>query len=64
MQVRWHMEVPKLGVKSELQLPAYTPQPQPCRIRVASATYTTAMTMPDPEPRDRTCVLMDTVWVR
>ena len=27
-----HMEVPKLGVDSELQLLAYKPQPQPCQI--------------------------------
>ena len=36
-----HMEVPRLGVKSELQLPA-TPQPQQLRIQVTSATYITA----------------------
>ena len=30
----WHMEVPRLGVQSERQLPAYT----------------TATAMPDPEP--------------
>ena len=36
-----HMELPRLGVESELQLPAYT-QPQQCQIRATSATYTTA----------------------
>ena len=36
-----HMEVPRLGVESELQLPAYT-APQQRRIRASSATYTTA----------------------
>ena len=36
-----HMEVPRLGVKSELQLPVYTGAQQR-RIRAASATYTTA----------------------
>ena len=35
-----HMEVPWLGVESELQLPP-TPQPQPCQIQATSATYTT-----------------------
>ena len=37
-----HMEVPKLGVKSELQLQP-TPQPQRCGIRAVSVTYTTAL---------------------
>ena len=32
----WHMEVPRLGVKQELQLPAYT---QPWQHWPASATY-------------------------
>ena len=32
----WHMEVPRLGVKLELQL---EPPPQPHQIRAASATY-------------------------
>ena len=36
-----HMEVPRLGMESELPLPAY-PQPQQCQIGAVSATYTTA----------------------
>ena len=36
----WHMEVPRLGVKSEL-LPRLTPQPQQRGIWAASSTYTT-----------------------
>ena len=36
-----HMEVPRLGVLSELQLMA-TPQPQQCQIQAASVTYTVA----------------------
>ena len=36
-----HMEIPRLGVKLELHLPAYTPLQQ-CRIQVVSVTYTTA----------------------
>ena len=59
----WHMEVPRLGVKTELQVPAYT---------IATAT-------PDPnlhhslqqcwilnplsEARDQTRILRDTSWV-
>ena len=35
-----HMEVPRLGVKSELQLRP-TPQPWPHQIQAASVTYTT-----------------------
>ena len=41
----WHVEVPRLGVELELQLPAYTqPQPQQhqIQIRAVFATYTTA----------------------
>ena len=38
----WHMQVPRLGVKSELQLLAPTPQPQEHQIQATSATYTTA----------------------
>ena len=38
-----HMEVPRLGVKSELQLPAYT-----TATAMASATYTTAHTTLNP----------------
>ena len=37
----WHMDVPRLGVKLELQLPAYT-QPQQHQIWVVPVTYTAA----------------------
>ena len=37
---RQHMEVPGLGVESELQLPAYATQQ--CHIRASSVTYATA----------------------
>ena len=37
----WHMEVPRLGVESQLQLHA-SPQPQQLGIQAMSATYTTA----------------------
>ena len=36
----WHMEVPRLGVESELQLLAFT-MAQKRQIRAASATYAT-----------------------
>ena len=35
-------EVPRLEVKSKLQLPACQPQPQQCQIPAVAATYTTA----------------------
>ena len=37
----WHMEVPRLGTESELQLSS-TPQPQQHQIQAPSATYMTA----------------------
>ena len=37
----WHMEIHRLGVKSDLQ-PRPTPQPQQHQIQSASVTYTTA----------------------
>ena len=38
----WHMEIPRLGVQLELQLPAYTTAIEQCQIQATSATYTTA----------------------
>jgi len=52
----WHMEVPRLGVKSE-------PQPQPRQIPAVSATSTAArgwILNPLREARDQTRILMDT----
>ena len=43
----WHMEVPSLEVKSELQLPI----PQPWQHQILN---------PLSKARDRTCILMDT----
>ena len=37
----WHMEVPELGVKLELQLPACATAQQ-CQIQAASVTYSIA----------------------
>ena len=43
----WHMEVPRLGVKSELQLPAYTTATAtPDLSRLRSAPQLTAMLDP------------------
>ena len=42
-----HMEIPRLGIKLELQLRP-TLSPQQCQLQDASATYATAMAKPDP----------------
>ena len=47
-----HMEVPRLGVKSELQLPAYT-----------TSHSNTGSSSPRSRARDRTCILMDTFQI-
>jgi len=44
----WHMEVPRLGVGSELHLPAYTTTTSNTRSEPLSVTYTQLMAMPDP----------------
>ena len=53
-----HMEVPRLGVKTELQP---TPQQQKRRIQTSSATYSTAygnrILNPQSKARDLTCIL-------
>ena len=60
----WHMKVPRLGVKSELQLMAYTKataMQDPCLIynpHHNSQQY--CILSPLSEARDQTCVLMDT----
>ena len=62
----WHMEVPRLGVKLELQLPAYatataTLDPsRVCDLHHSSRQWQTPNTLS--EARDRTRILMDTRW--
>ena len=61
----WHMEVSRLGVESELQLPAYarttaTPDPShACNLHHSSQQW--GILNPLSEARDRTCILMDAV---
>ena len=62
-----HMEIPRLGVKSELQLPAYdkaTAIRDP--IHVCDLCHSSQqLWIPDPlsEARDWTHILMDTSWI-
>ena len=64
----WHMEVPRLGAESELQLLAYTTateMPDPshvCKLHHSSRQRQ----IPDPlsEARDQTCILMDAGQIR
>ena len=59
------MEVPRLGVESELQLPAYataTAIPDLCHIcELYCSLQQRQILNPLSEARDRTCILMDTM---
>ena len=61
------MEVPKLRVTLELQLPAYATATakqdlsRVCHLHRSSLQH--GILNPLSEARDRTCVLMDTSWV-
>jgi len=61
------MELPRLGVKSELQLLAYTtaiatPDPSPiCNLYHNSWQH--RILNPLSKARDRTCILVDTSWL-
>ena len=64
----WHMEVTRLGVKSELQLPAYTTaktmQDPSCICNLHHSSRQHQILYPLRDARDRTHVFMDTNWVR
>ena len=61
------MEVPGIGIESELQLPAYTTaieMPAPghvCDLHHSSQQY--QILNPLSRARDQICILMDTSWV-
>ena len=59
-----HMEVPRLGVESELQLPAYTTAIATphlsCLCDLHRSSWPRWILNPLSEARDRNCVLMDT----
>ena len=63
----WHMEVPRLGVESELQLPAYataTATPDPSHIcDLHHSSRPRQILNPQSGTRDRTLILMDTSQV-
>ena len=60
----WHMEVPRLGVQSELELLAYTTATatqDPSRVwDLHHSSRQRQILNPTSETRDRTCILMDT----
>ena len=70
----WHMDIPRLGVKMELQLPAYTTA---TATQDPSLVCTTAHTTPElhhssrqhwipntlSKARNQTCILTDTSWI-
>ena len=61
----WHVEVPRLGVKTELQWPAYTiataapDLSRICDLGLSSQKHQSLN--PLSEARDGTCILMDTM---
>ena len=61
-----HMEVPRLGVKSELQPPAYTTatttQDLSCVCNLHHSSWQRGSLNPRSKARDRTGVLVDTSW--
>ena len=61
---KWHMEVPRRGVQSELQLPAYTTDAatrDPSQVwDLHCSSWQHRILNPLKEARDQTCVLMDT----
>ena len=60
-----HMEVPRLGIKSELQLPVYTTATwDPSHVYdLHYSSWQRQILNPLSEARDQTCILMDTIWV-
>ena len=57
----WHMEVPRLGVESELQLPAYTTATEmpdlSCVCDLHHSSWQHRIFNPLSNARDRTCIL-------
>ena len=64
---RRHMEVPRLRIELELQLPPYaTATAMPDLSRVCNLHHSSRQCQtlnPQNEARDQTCILVDTCWV-
>ena len=62
-----HVEVPRLGVESELQLPAYARAPaawDPSHIyNLHHSSWQCQILKPLSKARDRSCILIDPSWV-
>ena len=62
-----HVGIPRLGVESQLQLPAYTRATETQHLsRVCNLHHSSQQRQilnQLSEARDRTCILMDTTWV-
>ena len=63
----WHMDVPRLGVESDLQLPAYATSTRmwdpSCACSPQSSSWQRRILNPLREARDQTRILTDTIWV-
>ena len=59
----WHMEVPRLGVKTELQLPAYTTATETSDLshvyNLHHSSWQGGILSPRSKAKNRTSVLMD-----
>ena len=62
----WHVEVPRLGVQSELQLLAYEATAAQDPSSICGLHYSSRQRRilnPLSKARDQTCILMDTSWI-
>ena len=63
----WHMDIPRLGVESELHLPAYTTatatQDASCLCKLHHSSWQHQMLDPLCKVRDQTCIFMDSSWI-
>ena len=64
----WHVKVPRLGIKVELQLPAYTTTTATpdlsCLCELHHSSWQCWILNPLNEVRDRTCILLDASQIR
>ena len=62
-----YVEIPRLGVQSDLQLPAYTTatatRDLSCICHLHHSSWQCWNLNPLSEARDQTCILMDTSWI-